>query len=233
MEPILLYDSRHYAVTVKPRGVLSQGASERTGNVPDMIRLLSDALKSDIYPIHRLDRETAGIMVYAKTPEGAAVFSRLAAENGLDKTYLAVVCGVPTPSVGEMTDLLYHDVRKNKSFVVTKKRAGVKTARLAYEVLETLSDGDVPLSLTRVHLYTGRTHQIRVQFASRAWPLAGDTRYGSPLRKSELGLFAERLCFTDPFDGRDKCFSVGRELYGQAESPLFSPIFAEFANFGE
>lgn len=232
MEPILLYDSRHYVVAVKPRGVLSESASERTGNVPDMICLLSDALHSTIFPIHRLDRETAGVMVYAKTSQAAAAFSRLAAENGLDKTYLAVVCGEPTPSVGEMEDLLYHDARKNKSYVVNKKRSGVKSARLSYEVLEVQKQPELPLSLVRVHLYTGRTHQIRVQFASRAWPLAGDARYGSPLKKAELGLFAEKLCFTDPFDGQSKCFGADREAYLCAtDSKYYSPLFAVFSNF--
>lgn len=195
-----------------------------------MITLLSQTLDSPIYPVHRLDRETAGIMVYAKTQKSAAAFSRLVAENGLDKQYLAACAGVPEELSGEMNDLLYHDVRKNKSFVVTKSRNGVKSARLGYTVLETLTHENTPLSLVRVTLYTGRTHQIRVQFASRALPLVGDTRYGSAFKKDALCLFAESLHFADPFTGQDKSFrAFAKELLCDPDSAFFSPIFAKFS----
>lgn len=232
MKPLILSDHPHYVIAVKPRGVLSQSPSAHTGQIPDMITLLSQTLDSPIYPVHRLDRETAGIMVYAKTQKGAAALSRIVSENGLDKQYLAVCAGVPEETSGEMHDLLYHDVRKNKSYVVTKKRNGVQEARLGYKTLETLMHEGTPLSLVRVKLYTGRTHQIRVQFASRTLPLVGDTRYGSTFKKEELCLFSESLHFTDPFDGTDKSFhACAKDLLCDTDSAFFSPIFAKFSHY--
>ena len=120
MELLLLHNEKNYVVAVKPRGVLSQCASSVTGNVPDMVKLLSERLQADIFPVHRLDRETAGVMVYAKNKRAAADFSSLAAQNGLDKRYLAAVTGTPEPPFGEMRDLLYHpNVCRKPDFACT------------------------------------------------------------------------------------------------------------------
>lgn len=94
----ILYNEKNYVIAVKPRGVLSQSASEATGKVPDMVEMLSEQLHSEIFPIHRLDRETAGVMVYAKNKRAAAAFSTLVAQNALDKRYLAAVMGTPEPA---------------------------------------------------------------------------------------------------------------------------------------
>ena len=220
----ILYNEKNYVIAVKPRGVLSQSASEATGKVPDMVEMLSEQLHSEIFPVHRLDRETAGVMVYAKNKRAAAAFSTLVAQNTLDKRYLAAVMGTPEPPAGEMRDLLYHDARKNKSYVASRKRAGVKQAILDYETLENAEykaeNESVPISVVRVHLHTGRTHQIRVQFSARKMPLLGDTRYGCRIKVPELCLFAESLAFRDPFSGEERCFSakpdgVLGKLYGQ------------------
>ena len=208
MELLLLHNEKNYVIALKPRGVLSQCASNVTGQVPDMIQLLSEQLQSEIFPVHRLDRETAGVMIYAKNKRTAADFSSLAAQNGLNKRYLAAVTGTPEPPSGEMRDLLYHDVRKNKSYVVSRKRAGVKEALLDYELLDTRMYAESVISLVRIHLHTGRTHQIRVQFSSRRLPLLGDTRYGCAIKAPELCLFAESLAFCDPFSGEEKRFSA-------------------------
>lgn len=203
-------NNKNYVVAVKPRGYLSQSASEATGNTPDMVTALAECLHSEIFPVHRLDRETAGVMVYAKNKRAAAAFSLLVSQNALEKRYLAVVTGTPEPPSGEMRDLLYHDARKNKSYVVSRKRAGVKEAILDYETQGTViyaGDGTgTSVSLVRIRLRTGRTHQIRVQFASRRMPLLGDTRYGCPVKAPELYLFAESIAFHDPFSGEKRCF---------------------------
>ena len=140
-------------------------------------------------------------MVYALTDKAAAILSALVQDHTqFCKEYLAVVSGCPSEPHAEMEDLLYHDVRKNKSYVVDRKRGGVKRAKLAYEVLQTVEhNGDV-FSLVHVRLHTGRTHQIRVQFASRKMPIAGDTRYVG-VRSCPLALWSCRLTFPHPVSG--------------------------------
>ena len=144
-----------------------------------------------VYPVHRLDRDTMGLMVFAKSKEAAAFLSAQM-EKSFAKEYLARCEGVP-PEQGELIDLLYHDRGKNKTYVVKRKRMGVKEARLSYEVLSR-SEGS---SLLRVRLFTGRTHQIRVQFSSRGYPLLGDKKYGAKTG-GDLQLWAYRLRFVHP-----------------------------------
>ena len=173
-----------------------------------MPSLLQDALGCDtIYPVHRLDRTTQGVMVYALTENAARRLSAMIQQGRVEKTYLAVVEGVPEQARGEYADLLYFDRRKNKSYVVKRARKGVKQARLQYEVLQTIEHEGQRLSLLKIQLLTGRTHQIRVQFASRKMPLVGDRRYGSHIPADHIQLCAARLSFTHPFTGEALCFS--------------------------
>ncbi len=189
----ILYSDAEIAVIVKPAGMLSE---EGGGiGVPSELRA---ALKTDaIYPVHRLDRETGGVMVYARTKSAAAFLSRAIAQGQLEKTYFALVHGRPEAETGIFEDLLFRDMRKNKSYVVKRQRGGVRRASLSYQVLSE-KDG---ISLVRIRLHTGRTHQIRVQFASRRMPLVGDGRYGAADGISRLGLFACRLSFVHPVSG--------------------------------
>lgn len=204
MEPIrILYENQAFAVCLKPRNVLSQAG--KPGEI-SMIDLLKEQLGSEIYPVHRLDRQVGGVMVYAKTQESAAYFSREIQQGNLKKEYLAVVHGAPEANSGEMQDLLLHDARKNKSFVVNRMRGGVKKARLSYAVLERAEDR----TLVQVRLFTGRTHQIRVQFASRKLPLIGDGRYGGG--SGELALWSVRLTFR--YRGKELCFTEKTESLG-------------------
>jgi 23S rRNA pseudouridine1911/1915/1917 synthase len=150
-------------------------------------------------------------MVYAKTAEAAAF---LQTKGEMEKTYLAVCEGVPAEPSGNLTDLLFFDRAKDKSFIVTRARRGVKEARLSYELLSTLppaapssADAAPPLSLLRVTLDTGRTHQIRAQFAHRRLPLFGDRRYGAKTNGT-LGLFASRLSFFHPKSGERMTFDA-------------------------
>lgn len=188
MEQIeLLHVSDEFAVCVKPSGVLSQ--SGRPGEV-SVISLLEAQLGGTCYPVHRLDRDTAGVMVYARTKAMASELSALVREGKLYKEYLAVLRGVPEAPQGVLEDILFHDVRRNKSYVVKRMRKGTRQAKLAYQVLAT-QGGD---TLVQVRLYTGRTHQIRVQFASRNLPLAGDRTYGGG--SGGLCLWAFRIGWT-------------------------------------
>ena len=173
-----------------------------------MPSLLQDELGCDtIYPVHRLDRTTQGVMVYALTEDAARRLSAMIRQGKVEKTYLAVVEGVPEETQGEYADLLYFDRRKNKSYVVKRERKGVKQARLQYEALQTIEHEGERLSLLKIHLMTGRTHQIRVQFASRQMPLVGDRRYGSHIPADHIQLCAAKLSFTHPITDEALSFS--------------------------
>ena len=188
----------------KPTGV----SSEAEG----MGRLIAQALSlrdDQIYPVHRLDRDVGGVMVYALSRRAAAVLSQASAEHRMRKTYLALAQGNPTAEKGRWEDLLYHDARRNKTFVVDRPRRGVKPAALEYRILRRIP-ADLPendtgrdLSMLEIQLETGRSHQIRVQCASRGLPLIGDRKYGGAAWR-EIGLYAWKLSFPDPETGKEK-----------------------------
>lgn len=188
----ILKETAAFVVCLKPAGVSAQG--EDAAALP---QLLKKQLKSEIFPVHRLDQAVGGVMVCAKTAKEAARLSACIAAGTFHKTYLAAVRGCPAETCGEWEDLLFHDRAKNRTYVVGRMRGGVKKARLAYEVLAA-QDGK---SLVRVRLYTGRTHQIRVQFASRGYPLLGDGKYGSRDHGCTCALWSHLLEFPAA-DGR-------------------------------
>ena len=174
-----LYHNQDLAVIIKPVGMDSESA------VPAAIQA---ALGGECYTVHRLDLNVGGVMVYARTKSAAAALSRAVQEGTMVKEYVALIHGTVDES-GDWTDLLLKDVRKNKVFVVDRMRKGVKDARLAFTRL----DADSETSLVRIRLYTGRSHQIRVQFASRKHPLIGDHKYGARDDVKEPMLFS--CCF--------------------------------------
>lgn len=190
----ILCTERDFAVIVKPVGMDSEK------EVPER---LSRELGGVFYTIHRLDRNVGGVMVYARTKEAAAALSWLVQSGELVKEYFAQVTGTP-PEEAVWEDLLLKDSRKNKVFVVKRQRAGVKAAKLAYT---RLTAGEV--SLVRVRLHTGRSHQIRVQFASRGYPLAGDHKYGARDRLKEPRLFSCAISF--PWKGKQLRFEATPE----------------------
>ena len=167
----IYYNDNEIVICEKPYGVSSQKSSG-----DNMVDMLATQLNCNIYPVHRLDTTTTGLMAFAKTEKSADVLSKDIANHRLDKQYLAI-CHGSVDKTGKMQDFLYHDRIKNKSFVVENKRKGSKEAILEYELLA--ENIDKKLSLVKIHLLTGRTHQIRVQFASRGNMLYGDGKYGS------------------------------------------------------
>lgn len=203
MELQILHQNRDFVVCIKPTGVLSQGGKpgEET-----MLQLLENQLGGRFFPVHRLDREVGGVMVYARTSRAAGELSKVIQNGEMKKEYLAVVKGKPEPEAGIYEDLLLHDQRKNKSYVVKRLRGGVKKAKLAYGVLSAGEEA----SLVQVRLYTGRSHQIRVQFASRGMPLLGDGRYGGG--SGGIALCSVRISF--PFGKQAYCFSALPEAVG-------------------
>lgn len=200
----ILYSDEHIAVCVKPRGVSSQ----EDGTDRSMPALLRNQLEKEyVAVIHRLDKDVSGVMVYALSNTAAAKLSQMTAENKLTKQYLAVVSGTPAEKEATLTDLLYHDKRKNKSYTVKKERRGVKKASLSYEVTDTCLTNDIIFTLVKVQLHTGRTHQIRVQFASRRHPLLGDRKYGG-IGSCPIALFSQKLSFDHPITGKKLTFSA-------------------------
>lgn len=185
-----------YIVCIKPTGVASQGEDPAA-----MPALLAAETGGAVWPVHRLDQAVGGVMVYARTRQAAASLSRAIQEGRLEKEYLAVLKSAPAEPAGTLRDLLYHDRFKNKTYVVRRPRNGVKEAVLDYRLLETGAAG----ALVRIRLHTGRTHQIRVQFASRGCPLAGDGRYGGGSGLPALWSF--RLAFPDPETGAARVFA--------------------------
>ncbi len=205
----ILFEDHDIIVCQKPVSVLSQ--SDDAGR-ESMITLLEQHTGAAIFPLHRLDREVGGVMVYAKTKRAAAVLSRDIADHRFEKEYLALVHGTPTAPSGEMRDLLFKDSRKNKSFVVARPRRGVKEAVLTYEQVNAAIVGTEPYTLVRVKLQTGRTHQIRVQFSSRKMPLAGDKKYGARDAFDTIMLWSYRIAFCHPVTGASMCFSLDPDL---------------------
>ena len=185
-------------VCEKPVGIISED-----GGLPELLRAQG---RGEVYCVHRLDKLVGGVILYARTPESAARLSKVVAERRVDKTYLAIVEGRPSNTEGELRDLLYHDARRNKSYVVHRQRRGVKEAALRYTLLDSVETGSGSLALLQIRLLTGRSHQIRVQFASRGLPLMGDRRYGSRERGNGPALWSYELGLEDPFSGEQMCF---------------------------
>jgi 23S rRNA pseudouridine1911/1915/1917 synthase len=187
----ILYSDREIAVCVKPVGLDSEH---------EMPQAIMEQLGGQVFPIHRLDKNVGGVMVYARTKQAAAALSKAVQEGSVVKEYVALVHGTPAEQ-GDWQDLLWKDSSKNKVFVVNRQRNGVKKARLTYHLL---SSGEH--SLVRIRLYTGRSHQIRVQFASRGFPLVGDHKYGARDDGKNPMLFS--CCITFPYKGQTVSYSA-------------------------
>ena len=195
----ILYEDKFLVIAVKPVGVLS----EDTPDAPCMPRLLREHYRSQgrsdfIATVHRLDKVVGGAMLFSRRKEITGKLTALVSEHRLTKEYLAVLRGHPEKPADTLTDLLFRDSRVNKSFVVDRMRKGVREAKLEYRELGRTDD----LSLVRVKLHTGRTHQIRVQFSHRGLPLLGDIRYGSKADCS-TALWSYHLAFTHPVTGKE------------------------------
>lgn len=186
----IFYKTPDLVVCRKPVGVDSEKG---------MVDLLAREVGGSFYPVHRLDLGVGGLMAFARNKQAAAALSGLIAQGQLQKEYLALVHGCPEEPEGRMEDLLWKDSRKNKVFVVKRQRAGVRPAALRYRVVVPRAE-----SLVRVYLETGRSHQIRVQFASRGFPLVGDHKYGSRSQENQIHLFSAALEF--PWNGENLRF---------------------------
>lgn len=194
----ILYEDAHLVLCVKPVGVLSED-SEQGACMPALLRRhYREQGKPDyIATVHRLDKIVGGVMLFSRRREVTGKLTAAVAEHRVTKEYLAVLRGHPAEASVTLTDLLFRDASKNKSYVVKRMRKGVREASLEYVTLGSTEE----LTLVRVRLHTGRTHQIRVQFSSRGLPLLGDIRYGSKADCS-TALWSYHMAFTHPVTGR-------------------------------
>ena len=192
----ILYEDRDLVLVQKPAGVPSQPDPSGQEDLLSAIQTTHPTARL----IHRLDTPTGGVMVFGLHPTSSARLCALVQDHdSFQKEYLAVLSGAPTEWEGRLTDHLYHDKIKNKSFVTDGKRKGSKEAVLDYRILSVAPNG---YALALVRLHTGRTHQIRVQFATRGFPLVGDGKYGSREKAPYIGLWAVRLTLPHPKTGK-------------------------------
>ena len=198
----IIYQDRDILVCIKPAGVKS---TDEPGGLPELVRQTLGEPDANVRTVHRLDQTVSGLMVLARRAKAAAELSRLIQNGQMVKEYVAQVHGTP-PEADDWTDLLFKDSRRNKVFVVDRQRSGVKKARLEFKRLTAGTE-----SLVRIRLHTGRSHQIRVQFASRGFPLVGDKKYGSRKESNAPLLYSFKLTF--PYGGKTVSFEDLPEWY--------------------
>ena len=191
----LIHVDKDIVVCIKPARVLS---TDEPGGLPELIREAVGDLKADIRTVHRLDRVVSGVMVLARNAKAASELSKQIREDGFQKEYLAVLHGCPSEVEGTLKDLLWRDKARKMTLVADAPAKGVQEAILDYRVLKSCGD----LSQVQVALHTGRTHQIRVQFASRGMPLVGERKYAVLEDPCEIALWSHRIGFIHPGTGK-------------------------------
>ena len=195
----ILYTDPAFVVVLKPPRVLS---TDEPGGVPDLCRA---ALGGENFrTVHRLDQVVSGLMVLARTKRSASDLS-LQIQNGIfRKEYTAVLHGIPDTTAGTLRDLLWRNKPERKTYVVTEPGKDVQEAILNYELLAQTDS----FSKVRIELLTGRTHQIRCQFASRNLPLVGDRKYSTHEDDCEIALWSSLLRFRHPKTGEELTFTA-------------------------
>lgn len=197
----IIYQDRDVLVCIKPPRVLS---TDEPGGLPELVRQELNMPDADLRTVHRLDRVVSGLMVLARNAKSASELSRQIREDVFQKEYLAVVHGCPEENKGTLTDLLLRDKARKMTMVVSEPGKGVQDAVLDYEVV---AKNDC-MSMVRIALKTGRTHQIRVQFASRGMPLVGERKYSTQEDDCEIALWSHKIGFYHPTDGKWMAYSL-------------------------
>ena len=197
----IIYQDTDVLVCEKPPRVLS---TDEPGGLPELVRQELNMPEADVRTVHRLDRVVSGLMVLARNAKSASELSRQIREDVFQKEYLAVVHGCPDVEQGTLTDLLLRDKARKMTMVVTQPGKGVQDAVLEYEVVAKTEC----MSKVQILLKTGRTHQIRVQFASRGMPLVGERKYSTLEDDCEIALWSHKIGFFHPATGEWMEFSL-------------------------
>lgn len=209
-EPIIIYEDNHIIVVLKPQNV---PCCEDESKDLDLLTMIKEYIKvRDQKPgncyiglVHRLDRPTGGVMVFAKTSKAAARLSAQMKDGDFQKVYYAVLVGTLNKKSQTLTNYLKKNPINNMVYVCGQTVEGAKFAELEYNVVEEKGG----LSLTQIKLHTGRTHQIRVQMSNLGYPVFGDMRYGGETAvKGKLALWATSLSFTHPVTKERLVFKV-------------------------
>lgn len=203
MELTILYEDSDIIVFIKPYGISSEG---KDSNITELLQNYWKNKEAYVGIVHRLDTTTIGVMVAAKNKAAAAELSKQITEGNFHKKYLAAVEGSPIEA-DNWQDYLFKDSRKNKVYVVKNARKGAKEAKLSYQVLARVTTDKGVRTLVEIELFTGRTHQIRVQFASRGYPLMGDGKYGSKDNKTKNALCSVEICLIHPHSKQEMTFN--------------------------
>ena len=218
IEPQIIYEDNHIIVVIKPHNVSVQ---EDDSKDPDMLTIIKEYLKKrDEKPgnvflglVHRLDRPTGGVMVFAKTSKAASRLSKQLKDKKLKKHYLCVVNGKPQLAANRLVTYLKKDEKTNTVRIAPKLEEGSKEAILEYEIVET----NLKYSLIKVNLITGRSHQIRVQMSAQInCPIYGDFKYGDKEHAGNLALWAYELTFVHPTTKENMCFRVAPDYRNRA-----------------
>lgn len=197
----ILFQDSDIIVCIKPPRVLS---TDEPGGMPELVRQALGDEHADVRTVHRLDRVVSGLMVLARNPKAASNLSAQIREGHFGKDYFAVVHGDSLPSTGTLTDLLYRDKARRMTFVAQAPGKGVQEAVLHYRVRASAQG----LCFVHVELVTGRTHQIRVQFSSRGYPLVGERKYATLKDDCDIALWSCKLSFNHPTSGEKMEFSA-------------------------
>ena len=226
IEPKIIYEDNHLIVVIKPQNISVQADESKD---VDMLTIIKDYIKQrDKKPgnvflglVHRLDRPTGGVMVFAKTSKCASRLSKQLKEKQLKKKYLCVVCGRPKIMESQLITYLKKDEKTNTVFIAPQLEEGAKQAILNYKVIETKNK----FSLIDVDLVTGRSHQIRVQMAKQLnTPIYADFKYGDKSHVGNLALWAYQIKFTHPTTNQNMVFKV------MPEGQIFKPFETQIQN---
>ncbi len=220
----VIYEDNSIVVVNKPQNIPTQ--EDESGD-KDMLTMVKEYIKEKynkpgnvfIGLVHRLDRPTGGVMVFARNSKSASRLSEQIRNGEFDKTYYAITKAIPNPSQSRIVTYLKKDAKNNIARIVPMLEEGAKRAELEYKVLETYEN----MALVKVNLFTGRGHQIRAQLASIKCPIVGDQKYDSNAIKANLHLFAVELKFNHPISGEKMVFRV----FPPEDKPLWNKFHLE------